>query len=77
MRRLLNALFAPWLVTVLVLYVAVSLVALVLEAGGWFEPDYRRILSGMVVSYGACVVCQCLSERRRGKLRGEGCLRPR
>lgn len=69
MRRLLDALFAPWLVTILVIFVAASLVAFVLEASGWLEPDYRRMLFAMVLSYGACVIGQCLSEGRRSKLR--------
>ena len=49
MRRLLDALFAPWLVTILVLFVLGSLVAFALEASGWCEPDYRRLLFAMVL----------------------------
>lgn len=69
MRRFLNALFAPWLVIILVIYVAVSLVTFALEVSGLCEPDYRRVLLAMVLSYGACVVGECIGEGRRSRLR--------
>jgi hypothetical protein len=58
MKRLLDALCSPYHVVLTVLVAWFGPVILAGEALGFWQPDYRRLVMVVIVSYWATVICE-------------------